>query len=466
MGKEVQRLQFTEADRRRFARALAEETERLRDWLGTGRFNQTEITAGYELEACLVGTDYRPADANTDFLERMAMPEVVPELARCDIEFNGNACRLSGDGLAQMHDEMARWVARGREVAGGLGLNLVLIGVLPTLEERHMELSHISHSARYRALNAAVAAQRGTDYVELGIRGREEYRGYFDSIMAESAATSHQLHLSLPPDRAARWYNAAVIASGPLLAVAANAPYLFGRDLWAETRIPVFAQAVDTGATHFVTFGEGYLRESLLELFEENRDRFPVLLPMRCEEGSFSHLSLHNGTIWRWNRPIVGTAGDTPHLRLEHRSLPGGPSVLDMVANTAFFFGLTVALGEQETPPETRLSFGAARANFYRAAREGMAARMHWFRHDRPARDLFEAELLPRARSGLAALDVEPRLAERYLQVIAARVETGLSGAGWQRAWVRRHGRDLPAMLAAYIRNQRSGAPVAEWPIE
>lgn len=464
MGRSAVDPAFGADDYARFSQALTTETARLRDWFDTGAFADGPVTAGYELEACLVDEAFAPAEANTAFLERLNMPQAVPELARCNIEFNGCARELAGRGLERMHAELDDWLARAQSIAGGMGLRVLLIGVLPTLEERHLSLAHISPAARYRALNTAVAQRRGTDYVEIAVHGHESYRGYYDSIMAESAATSLQLHLSLPPSRAARWYNAAQIAAGPLLAVSANAPYLFGRDLWAETRVPVFAQAVDTGEHHFVTFGSGYLNESLFELFAENRDVYPPLLPMTCEPGGIEHVLLHNGTIWRWNRPVVG-AGRTPHLRLEHRSLPGGPSVLDMVANCAFFYGLVRGLADSDPAPESRLSFGAARANFYRAARHGLAADLHWFDGEYPARQLFSEHLLPLAYAGLKALTVDDDLVRRYLDTITARVARGLSGAGWQRAWVARHGRDMPAMLAAYSANQSSGAPVAEWPL-
>lgn len=469
MGKMVAGAAYTAADYERFRAELQAETARLERWFAEDRFVDGVTTVGYELEACLVDADYAPADANTHFLALLDMPEAVPELARSNVEFNGHARGIGQRGLERLHAELEEWCARGRRVAADMGLKLVLIGVLPTLEERHLTLGHISPSDRYRALNAAIAARRGTPYVEMTIRGRETYRGYYDSIMAESAATSLQMHISLPPARAVCCYNAALIASGPLLAVAANAPYLFGHDLWAETRVPVFAQSVDVGDVHFVTFGHGYVRESLFELFAENRDRFPVLLPAACERGGIDHLLLHNGTIWRWNRPVVGgdpRTGGPLHLRLEHRSLPGGPSVLDMVANCAFFYGLTWALSECEPPPEDRLSFGAARANFYRAAREGMAADLHWFDGEHSASRLCQERLLPLAREGLSMLGVDDDLAQRYLDVIAARVARGLSGAGWQRAWVARHGRDMAAMLAAYAERQASGAPVSEWTLD
>lgn len=464
MGRTDVAIDLSPGAERRFRRALARETETLRSWFEEAAFADGPVTVGYELECCLVGADYAPVDANIRFLERLNMAEAVPELARSNIEFNGRAREIAGRGLERLHAEMDSWLAQGRAVAADMGLKLLLIGILPTLQERDLNLDHISPSARYRALNKSVARQRGTDYIELTIRGCEDYHGYYDSIMPESAATSLQLHYSLPPGADARSYNAALIASGPTLAVAANSPYLFGHDLWAETRVPVFAQSVDAGAIHYVTFGSGYLQGSLFELFEENLAAFPPLLPMACERGGIEHLLLHNGTVWRWNRPVVGP-GDPPHLRLEHRGLPSGPSVLDMVANCAFFFGLIRALAATNPAPETRLSFGAARANFYRAARYGIDANLHWYDGEYAAPALFEAQLLPLARRGLAALGVDDDIASRYLDIIAARVARGLSGAGWQRAWVARHGRDMAAMLAAYYQHQASGAPVSQWPL-
>lgn len=466
MGDRLDEWQFTPDDYRRFSAVLVEETERLGDWFVRDRFTGGPTTVGYEMELCLVDENFQPADANLEVLARLDMPQAVPELARCNLEFNGTPQALAGDGLQRIEAEMQGWLAGAREVAREMGLHVILIGMLPTLREQHMSLQHISPSPRYQALNAGVAALRGRPDVCIDIRGHETYQGRYDSIMPESAATSLQLHIALEQASAVRWYNAAQIAAGPLLAVAANAPYLFGKDLWAETRVPVFAQAVDAGDVHYVTFGRGYVRESLFELFEENLKRFPVLLPARREQGGVAHALLHNGTVWRWNRPVIGIApGEPAHLRLEHRSLPCGPSVSDMIANSAFFYGLTGALAEMETAPENQLEFADARANFYRAARYGLDAHMQWFDGRSPAPELFVEQLLPLARQGLARYSVDARLAEDYLQIIAARVRRGLSGAGWQRAWVARHGRDMPAMLAAYAERQESGAPVSEWPL-
>jgi gamma-glutamyl:cysteine ligase YbdK (ATP-grasp superfamily) len=462
MGRQVEYRAFTEADHAAFVERLNAETERLRLLFENEQFGDAATTIGYEVEACLVDEAGRPADANMGFLERLNMPAAVPELARCNVEFNGRPRGIAGRGLADMQAELDEWLALGRRTAGRMGLSLLMIGILPTLREADMDLEHISPSPRYRILNENVARLRGRQQVALDISGEQHYQGRFDSIMAESAATSFQLHLRLPPAEAARWYNAAQIAAGPLLAAAANSPYLFGHDLWAETRIPSFAQAVDAGDVHFVTFGRGYVA-SLHELFEENRARYPVLLPARCGDApGFEHVNLHNGTIWRWNRPVLGE-GEPPHLRVEHRSLPAGPTVLDMVANCAFFHGLVAELAQQPEPPEDRLSFASARRNFYRAARHGLAAELDWSGGSDSVAALYQDRLLPAAREGLRRLDVEDTVAQYYLAVLAERVQRGLSGAGWQREWVRLHGHDMTGLVQAYGANQMSGKPLSEW---
>lgn len=473
MGQEIDRWRFSEADYRAFVEKVAAETAQLASWEQQGCFKTGPTTVGYELEACLVDNEYRPADANDEFLRRLAMPEVVPELARCNIEFNGHPHVLEGSGLGQLHHELDSWLKRAREVAQGLNLRLIMIGILPTLTEDGLSMRHISDSNRFQAINHALEELRGRKRVHMQIRSRphstmpkgQEYHGEFDSIMAESAATSFQLHLRLPDQSPASWYNAALLASAPVLSVSANAPFLFGYDLWAETRIPVFAQAVDTGKYHYVSFGQGYLNNAISELFERNLHHFPPLLPVSSQLSGLPHLKLHNGIVWRWNRAIVDGdsegSGDL-HYRLEHRCLPSGPSSVDMVANAAFFWGLVSSLRTQQ--PE--LSFRQVRRNFYRAARDGMASRLLWVDgHEYPAKKLVTEILLPLARKGLSQLNVNGNDIQLYLDVVRQRAERGLSGAGWQRAWLRRHGGDIGAMLAAYERGQWSGKPVAEWKI-
>ncbi len=221
------------------------------------------------------------------------------------------------------------------------------------------------------------------------------------------------------------------------------------------------------GPARRVTFGAGYARESLEELFVENRDHYPALLPIDLEqpEAALAHLRLHNGTIWRWNRPLIGFDGDgRTHLRIEHRPMPAGPTIVDMAANMAFFYGLVESLARADEAPEQALPFSAAKQNFYEAARLGLATSVDWIDGQRWSLErLLRGELIPRARAGLEALAVDAAEIDRYLGIVEARVASGQTGAAWQRAFLERHGRDLGALVRAYRERSHAGAPVHTW---
>jgi gamma-glutamyl:cysteine ligase YbdK (ATP-grasp superfamily) len=326
---------------------------------------------------------------------------------------------------------------------------------------------------RYRALNEQVLRLRRDDPITLDIQGNDHLHTRHHDVMLEAAATSLQIHLQLAPARSVRYYNSAMILSAPVLAAGANSPYLFGHDLWDETRIPLFEQAVAVSAraesrANRVTFGNAYVRESLMQCFEENLTDYAVLLPtpLQTPPERLAHLCLHNGTLWRWNRPLIGF-DDTgaPHLRLEHRVMPAGPSLVDMLANAALFYGLIQQLATADTAPESRLSFEQARRNFYAAARDGLRADLVWLQGKAlPAQQLVSA-LLPLARQGLKHLAVDDADIDLYLGIIEGRLANGMNGAGWQRAYVAHHGHDMTALTCAYREHQRTGRPVHEWAI-
>jgi gamma-glutamyl:cysteine ligase YbdK (ATP-grasp superfamily) len=287
--------------------------------------------------------------------------------------------------------------------------------------------------------------------------------------MLESGTTSLQLHLQVPQDEAVRFYNAAIILSAPLVAVAANSPMLFGKLLWEESRIPLFEQAVDVGGGRFsrVTFGSGYAVHSLEECFVENQDHYPVMLPLAMDERSdrLVHLRLHNGTIWRWNRPLIGFDPDgRPHLRVEQRVMAAGPTTADMSANMVLFYGLAESLATASLAPESSLPFADARRNFYRAARHGLDTTVVWLDgREWPLRELLLSELLPLARDGLERLQVDSDIIDEGLSIIESRVATGLTGAEWQRRFIVRHGHDLALLTREYQVRQRTGQPVHLW---
>jgi len=473
MGQEIDSTCFSDLQRQRFRQRLDDETALLKRRLAEGGFSSRAHVSGTELEAWLVDENLRAAPLNDRFLGRYADDACSAELARFNIEFNTASSPLRGAVFRELQRSFEEILGRARATAQSMGLELVLIGTLPTLREEQLNLDNLSELKRYRALNEQIFAARQGQPIRLDITGRDHLRASHQDVMLEAAATSFQIHWQVPVADAARYYNAALVASAPTLAVSGNSPYVFQKDLWSETRIPLFEQAIqvsgcglkDRPAPARVDFGRAWLRVSITELFEENRDGFPVLLPMAFDEEPerYAHLRLHNGTIWRWNRPIVGFDPDgQPHLRLEHRPLPAGPSVIDMVANAALFYGLVETLAQQPVA-EDGLSFAAARANFYAAARDGLNASFQWFGGYQASAADVTRRVVGEARRGLAALDVDPDDIDTYLAVIEARCVSGQTGAEWQRGFMRRHPGEFAAMTREYLERQKCGRPVHEW---
>ncbi len=474
MGEEIDHRHLSEVDFARFSAGLEKETALLRSWFANGELSSREATGGFELEAWLVDQQAHPCANNVAFLDALNSPLVVPELARFNIELNGTPQALYGDGLSKMHMELqATWKACS-DTAQQLENELLMIGILPTVQDEDLTTENMSHMTRYKALNEQVMRLRQGRPLQLDINGHEHLLSTHHDVMLEAAATSFQIHTQVPIDAAVRYYNAAMISSAPLVAVSQNSPYLFGKDLWAETRIPLFEQAVELGGlggasfgpVKRVSFGSSYAHESIMECFTENQEHFPILLPAEYDAPveELKHLRLHNGTIWRWNRPLVGFDADgTPHIRIEHRVIPAGPTIIDAFANAAFYFGLQQALMERSIGMEHELEFALARDNFYTAAKHGLQARLHWQGKHVPVQTLLLEVLLPMARSGLESLVIDRDDINDYLGIIEARVRCGQTGTTWQRQHAQQLNGDLRAMTADYLHWQQRGVPVHEW---
>jgi len=474
MGQEIADTRFSADDFARFGRRLAAETQRAHQAYADGEFADAGHVAGFELEAWLIDRNFFPVACNQAFLARMNDPLVVPELSRFNIELNGTPQPLHGRGLSRLEDELAATWGRCLHTAQNEQATVIAIGTLPTLRQSDLTLASMSPLKRYAALNRQILEARGGRPLALDIAGSEPLRTTHADVMLEAATTSFQVHLQVPASAAARYLNASMVLSAPLVALAANSPFLFGRALWHETRIPLFEQAVDCGdcgdkshpERRRVTFGSGYVGADPTQCFAENVAHYPVLLPVETDAPphAYAHLRLHNGTIWRWNRLLIGfDRGGAPHLRIEQRVMPAGPSIVDMIANAAFYYGVVQRLASQAKPPESTLPFASARENFYQAARDGLNSRIVWLdgRHG-AITELLENELLPLAREGLAELDIAHEDIERYLEVIAARLRTQRNGAAWQLDHHAKH-RDLFRLTADYLEHQRSGLPVHEW---
>lgn len=474
MGQEINRIDFTADDFQQFSQRLRQETTLLREAMLAGEFCEAlPCVAGVEIEGWLLDRHYFPVAGNEHFLRQLADPLVVPELSRFNFELNCLPRTLSGDVFKRLGADLDRLWQRCQAVAHDCEHALLLIGTLPTLRESDLSLANVSPLNRYYALNDQVMRARGGKPVRLDIRGRDSLQLEHGDVMLEAGTTSFQLHLQMPFRSAVRYYNAAQWLSAPMVAVSANSPFLFGHDLWSETRVPLFEQAVDMAdgdrARARVTFGQDWLKQSPLEQFEDNVARFAPLLPLQCNElaSQFPHVRLHNGTVWRWNRLLLGeNHRGTPHVRLEHRVMPAGPTFIDMLANAALFYGAVHALAQQDEALESRLPFDCVRSDFYSAAQHGMEAEILGLDNQRqPVQQILLNNLLPLARSGLQQQGIDQQDIDTLLDVIRCRVSSGQTGAAWQRRYLAEHPGDFLGLTARYLEHQRQGNPVHEWDI-
>lgn len=474
MGDEIEKRFFGADDFRMFREKLEAETALLRQLFKANSFSRRGEMAGFELEAWLIDRQGDPCPCNSQFLQSLDNPLVVPELAAFNVELNGSPSRITGRLFSRLHDELwASWTACCQKAAS-MDVDLTIIGILPTVRQSVLCAANMSESVRYRSLNDRVLAVRDGRPLKIRIDGDMPLETLHGDVMLEAAATSFQIHLQCRPDHAVHDFNASMIASAPLVAVAANSPFLFGHSLWEETRITLFEQAVDMGPNQQprVGFGKDYVHESLFELFEQNLADHQILMPAVQDTPlhEFRHVRFHNGTLWRWNRPLIGFDHDgQAHLRIENRVVPAGPTIRDCIANSAFYFGLVRGLGLSGQPVESRLPFEQVRNNFYGCARYGLDATVQWpAEHgitDRPVRALIVEELVPLARQGLQASDIPDVDIDEYLGIIAARADSSMNGATWQRRWVLRNCTDMRELVKAYQLQQQTDRPVHSWPI-
>ncbi|KOT37067.1 glutamate--cysteine ligase [Streptomyces caelestis] len=496
MGEKVVAGQFDLSDRQRYREKLGSCLTGLERLLAEKRFDRPKNFMGLEIELNLAGADGMPRMLNAQVLERIASRDFQTELAMFNLEVNIAPHRLDGRVFDRLDEELRTSLAYADRKAGEVDAGIVMIGILPTLDRDDLVSSNLSDVDRYALLNEQIVAARGEDFT-LDIDGVERLSCTSKSIAPEAACTSVQLHLQVTPERFASVWNAAQAVAAAQIAIGANSPFLFGRELWRESRPPLFQQSTDTrppelqaqGVRPRTWFGERWVT-SAFDLFEENLRYYPALLPICDDEDplevldrggvpTLAELVLHNGTVYRWNRPVYGIADGVPHLRVENRVLPAGPTVTDVVANAAFYYGVVRALAEESRPVWTRLPFEAAAANFDAACKDGIDARLTWPRRGRlgglgevDAVTLVRDELLPLAEAGLDAWGIEPADRDRYLGVIEERCRRRVNGATWQAATFHRAlelglGREaaLAATTLRYRELMQQGDPVHSWPV-
>jgi Glutamate-cysteine ligase family 2(GCS2) len=489
MGKDVAQTEFTRTDRANFRQKIRRCLDVFAQMLAESRF-ETGPMAGLEIELNLVDDAGDPTMRNAAVLDAIADPAFQTELGQFNIEINLPPRRLSTGGLKTFEEEVRADLNAAEEKANTIDAHIVMIGILPTLRRKHMTLDMLSHNPRYKLLNEQIFAARGED-LEINISGAERLLTTADTIAPESACTSVQYHTQVPPDSFDRYWNASQAVAGIQIALGANSPYLFGKQLWAETRIALFEQATDTrpdelkaqGVRPRVWFGDRWIT-SIFDLFEENVRYYSALLPLcddedpaevlaRGDTPELGELRLHNGTIYRWNRPIYDVVRGRPHLRVENRVLPAGPTVVDVLANGALYYGLVRALVDQDRPVWTQMSFSAAEDNFHAAAKLGIDARVYWPGiGEVPVTELVLRRLLPLAHEGLDAWGVPAEERDRLLGVIEQRCISGRNGASWQVDTVRRleettmvnREQALREMTRRYATHMHSNEPAHTWP--
>ena len=487
MGEEVEQQSFSREDRTRYrtkVRACLDVFERM---LAEARFDYEDPATGLEIELNLVDANEEPALRNVAVLETLGDPDFQTELGQFNLEINVSPKRLRVHGLAAFGEGVRNSLNAAEAAANEVEAHLVMIGILPTLTEEHLDRKILSVNPRYQILSDEILTARGEDIV-LDIRGPEQLRVTADSIAPEAACTSTQLHVQVSPEEFPAYWNASQAVSSLQLAVGANSPYLLGKELWRETRIALFEQATDTRAEELkaqgvrprVWFGERWIT-SIFDLFEENVRYFPSLLPVLSEEDpvavleaggtpALNELRLHNGTIYRWNRPIYAVVDGVPHVRVENRVLPAGPTVVDTVANAAFYFGLVRALAEQDRPVWSQMSFTAAEENFHAAARVGIEAQVYWPGVGQlSATELIVRRMLPLAAAGLQAWGVPDEEAGPLLGIIEQRCLTGQNGASWFVGQVRARSGEgdrhevIRRVLGDYRQRMHSNEAVHTW---
>ncbi len=488
MGDKEIRLELGSSDLRVFTQALLRDVRALDQLLRGARIESGVRRIGLEQELFLVDDMWRPAPIAVEALERIDDPRVTSEIGRFNLECNLDPLLFGGNCLRLMESRLNELLEKVRKTARDLGAEVVLAGILPTLRKSDLSLDNMVPADRYYALNDALTRLRGGDY-DLRIKGTDELRVTHDSVMLEAANASFQVHFQVGPEEFARLYNIAMTVAGPVLATAVNSPLMLGRRLWAETRIAVFQQSVDTRSPipeirdvpARVSFGREWVNESVLEIFKSDVSRFRVLLGREIDEDPFEvmnegrvpslkALQLFNSTVYRWNRACYGVADGTAHLRIENRVLPCGPSVRDEIANAAFWFGLLSGLAEEVDDVREVIAFDTVFTNFLSAARHGLEAHLTWFDGEPvTAQKLICDTLLPLARRGLHIRGIDAADIERYLDTVEARVDSRRTGSHWQLSSLADMGEKgtmeerMAALVAATVERQRHARPVHEW---
>ena len=488
MGEQNIAEGLEERELRAFMMKLLEDVRALEMMLDRGLIESGVRRIGAEQEMFLVDRRGDPAPVALAVIERLADPAFTTELALFNLEANLAPHELGGRCLRTLERDLRRVVTLAGQAAQTVDAEVVLTGILPTISLAHLGLDAMTPLPRYHQLNRVLTRLRGGSF-QPQIKGLDELHVTHDNILLEACNTSFQIHFQVGPSEFAQLYNLAQAVTAPVLAAAVNSPTLLQHRLWSETRIALFQQSIDARSTAQtargrrtrVSFGERWVPDSVIDIFREDIARMRVVMATKIEEDApamvergeiptLAALCLHNGTVYRWNRPCYGVADGKAHLRIENRALPSGPTPVDEVANAAFYFGLMTALGDEYGDITRALSFDDAKSNFNQAARHGLSALFTWTDgKEHKARDLVLDHLLPLAREGLRAKAIDAADIDRYLGVLDERVRGGQTGSQWMTRSLAAAGERgtlderYRTLVKATIARQKTGLPVHTW---
>lgn len=490
MGEERVKLADSQEEVQRFMKYVLKDLRALKKMLKEGDwFEEDPIRIGAEQELCLVDRHSKAAPISMEVLDKLNDEHFTTEFAKFNLEINLDPLEFKDDCLTLMEDQIQSKVDKVRDVVEKMGGDILLTGILPTIRKSDVDLKNLTPLQRYRALCEAINKLRGENF-DLRIQGMDELLMKFDSPLLEACNTGFQVHLQVKPDEFVQKYNLAQAITAPVLAAAVGSPILFGKRLWSETRIALFQQSVDTRTVgdHLressprVTFGNEWVKDSILDIFQEDTARYRVMLSSEVTEDvekllaegtppMLNALQVHNGTVYRWNRPCYGVANGKAHLRIENRVFPSGPTVTDEMANTAFWLGLMNKMDDYHPNISEEMDFDDARMNFVAASKLGLDTKFRWVDERRiNAVDLITEELLPIAREGLEDVNINKGDIDSYLEIIEERTESGQTCTHWMvenyASLMKENNskeQTLAAITTAMIKNQKKGEPVHKW---
>ena len=353
--------------RTEFLRHLIGDIEALEYMIENGVIESGITRIGAEQEFCLVQKDLRPAMTGPEILAQTSEPQFTSELAQWNLEINLDPQDTGPGCLQRMAAQLNDLLNLANTRAQQFDSDVVLTGILPTIRKSDVDFKYMTPNPRYRVLDNILKELRGEDF-SLYIEGVDEINLKHSSILFEACNTSFQAHLQIDPDEFADKYNWAQVLAGPILAGCVNSPVLLGKELWSETRIALFRQSIEIRhAGNYirdkqprVAFGYDWLKSSAVEIFKNDVAFYKLIISSELDKedslellakGEIPELramNLHNGTLYKWNRACYGVGGNgKPHLRIENRYLPSGPTPHDAMANATLWIGLMEAMPEE-----------------------------------------------------------------------------------------------------------------------